>query len=179
MMKTEDSTTTPVTDIDPMFGGTFHDEAGRRLRLVPRRPPADDRDALAALYDRFGVAGRAQGIPPASPQRREQWLDSLLADATVDVVAHDGTRAVGHATLVATGDDQPHELTVFVGPDYRGIGVGSALLPAVLTAGRMAGIERVSLTVEHGNSAACQLYRQNGFEVVERGPFVLEMERDL
>jgi GNAT superfamily N-acetyltransferase len=181
-MATEHPTAATGTDgpeVDPLPSSAVHDRNGRALSLTARRPPASEGERLATFYDGFGAAGRAQGIPPASPQRRESWLASLLESATVDALVSDGPRVVGHATLVAGRCDGPHELTVFVDADYRGAGVGSELLSVLLDAGRAVGVEAAELTVEHGNRAACRLYRRHGFEVVERGPFVLSMEREL
>jgi ribosomal protein S18 acetylase RimI-like enzyme len=181
-MATEHSTAATRTgrpDTDPPAETTFRDGDGRRLSHASRRPPAGELDALAVFYDGFDAADRAQGIPPASPERRASWLDALLENATVDTVVRDGARVVGHATLVEGPPGQPHELTVFVDADYRGAGLGSELLDALLSAGAAAGVEAAELTVEHGNHAARRLYERHDFEIVERGPFVLEMEREL
>lgn len=181
-MATEHSTATTdidAPDADSTPTATFCDGNGHELTLLSHCPPAGDRPSLAAFYDSFDAGGRAQGIPPASPGRRDSWLDNLLENTTVETVVRDGPRVVGHATLVASAHAQPHELTVFVDADYRGAGVGSELLGALLDAGRAAGVDAVELTVEHGNRAACRLYRQHGFELDERGPFVREMRRSL
>lgn len=146
-MATEHSTVTTGTDgpdSDLPKTATFCDGNGHELTLLSHCPPAGDRPSLAAFYDGFDASGRAQGIPPASPGRRDSWLDNPLENTTVETVVGDGPRVVGHATLVASARAQPHELTV-----------------------------------EHGNRAACRLYRQHGFELVERGPFVREMRRSL
>ncbi|WP_328989356.1 GNAT family N-acetyltransferase [Kribbella sp. NBC_01245] len=63
-------------------------------------------------------------------------------------------------------DDVP-ELSLGVVAEFRGQGVGRALLGEVITAARLAGYERLSLSVEPENFAA-GLYRSVGFEVVGR-----------
>ena len=118
-----------------------------------------DREALAAMYDAFDTADRAQGIPPADPHRRRQWLDRVSEGLTV--VARHGERAVGHGVLL-DGDDG-HELALFVRPGYRRAGIGSAVLRTLLGRGRSAGVERVWLSVRRGNRPAVHLYRKTGF----------------
>ncbi|WP_135828876.1 GNAT family N-acetyltransferase [Halorussus halobius] len=121
--------------------------------------PTDEREALAAMYDAFGTADRAQGIPPANPGRRGRWLDRITGGATV--VAWHGERAVGHGVLL-DGDDG-HELALFVRPGYRRAGIGSAVLRTLLGRGRAAGVERVWLSVQRTNRPAVHLYRKAGF----------------
>lgn len=123
------------------------------------REAADERESLAAMYDAFGTADRAQGIPPASPRRREAWLDRIADGVTV--VAYHGDRAVGHGVLLGDGTD--HELALFVHPEYRRAGIGSALLRTLLGRGRAAGVERVWLSVQRTNRPAVHLYRKVGF----------------
>lgn len=156
------------------------DGDGRRLTLESRtgEPDPELESGLAALYDRFEDDDRAQGIPPAKPTRRQEWLDGLLAATGVGVVVRHEGQAVGHGRLLGTGDG-PAELAVFVDPDYRGVGVGTELLGALLSAGRERGYSGVVLSVERSNTPAMGLYRQFGFEVANYGRFEVEMERDL
>jgi ribosomal protein S18 acetylase RimI-like enzyme len=143
---------------------------------------ADERDdspdyheELAAMYDAFESGDRAQGIPPANPRRRGEWLDRLREG--IEVVACHGERAVGHAILLEGGPG--HELALFVHPDYRGAGIGTALVRALLGEGRSAGVERVWLSVERTNRPAVSLYRGAGFEPTDSGLGELEMARSL
>ncbi len=54
------------------------------------------------------------------------------------------------------------ELTIAVAADWRGRGVGTALLAALLDAARTAGVAAVSLSVEPTNPAV-RLYEHHGF----------------
>ncbi|MBE8521995.1 GNAT family N-acetyltransferase [Amycolatopsis sp. H6(2020)] len=60
------------------------------------------------------------------------------------------------------------ELTIGVASRWRGQGVGRALLRAVEARARMAGIGRISLSVERKNFAQ-RLYLAEGYEVVGDG----------
>jgi ribosomal protein S18 acetylase RimI-like enzyme len=89
------------------------------------------------------------------------------------VIAVSSGRPVGAAWLrYFTADDPGYgfvslgipELSLGVVPEWRGKGVGRALLRAAV-----ADFDRVSLSVERANRAQ-NLYRQEGFTVVESGP---------
>ncbi|QWC85400.1 GNAT family N-acetyltransferase [Nocardioidaceae bacterium] len=58
------------------------------------------------------------------------------------------------------------ELSMAVGPDWRGMGWGGALLDALLAALRTAGVGSVSLSVRDTNAAARALYDARGFAPV-------------
>ncbi|AEN04509.1 GCN5-related N-acetyltransferase [halophilic archaeon DL31] len=116
---------------------------------------------------------------PRHRTQRAEWLTHLLENGTIDVVARNGSRAVGHAILVSPAAGGAHELAVFVGPDSRGVGIGNELLSALLGAANVAGLEHVELTVEHRNRPARCLYQRHGFEITGRDSFILEMSRAL
>ncbi len=141
---------------------TVTDDEGRAIRLRPGAESRTERRSLASMYDTFGHADRAQGIPPANPLRRRRWLDHIAEGVTV-VAWHDD-RAVGHGVLLA--GDGGHELALFVHPGYRSAGIGSAVLRTLLGRGRNQGIERVWLSVQRTNRAAVHLYRTVGFRPV-------------
>jgi len=157
---------------------TFEDGRGRTLALRRYGETLDDvaaeRRALVAMYDDFDPADRAQGIPPSNGPAVRTWLDGLLVDAAIHVLAWDEDAVAGHAILVPdrTG---AYELAIFVHQDYQGAGVGTRLIRALLGAGAEAGVERVWLTVERWNRPAIALYKGVGFETTEAASFDLEM----
>ena len=118
----------------PPFG--LQDALGRRVFI---RPAGADTDALVAFYERFDPADRAQGLPPTGSARIRPWL-AVLAEGP-GVVAWHEDHVVGHAALVPDGRGA-HELVVFVLQGYRGTGIGTALVRALLGLGRARGRER-------------------------------------
>ena len=58
------------------------------------------------------------------------------------------------------------ELTIGVVADWRGRGVGRALLRAVAVEARLAGIRQISLSVERKNFAQ-KLYLSEGYQIVD------------
>ncbi|WP_135363559.1 GNAT family N-acetyltransferase [Halosimplex halophilum] len=150
----------------------FTDGEDREIRI--ERSGVDDFERLVGMYDAFDPADRAQGIPPVKEEAVREWLDTLLSEESVNVVAvHEG-EPVGHAILVPDRE-AAYELAVFVLGDYQSAGIGTKLLEALLGAGQAADIEKVWLTVERWNEPAIALYEKLGFETSNAESFELEM----
>ena len=151
---------------------SFSDGDDREIRVEPSG--VDDFDALVEMYDDFDPADRAQGIPPVNEDAIREWLDTLLAEGSLNVVAVHGGRVIGHAILVAD-QEEAYELAVFVLHDYQGAGIGTTLLEGLLGHGVSEDVERVWLTVERWNEPAIALYKKLGFETSNAESFELEM----
>lgn len=63
------------------------------------------------------------------------------------------------------GNPIGHVKDFAVHPDYRGNGIGSALLQRALSELSLQGVYTVKLEVREGNTAAIGLYQQHGFEL--------------
>lgn len=95
-------------------------------------------------------------------QFRRSWTSTsarLVALADGVVVGDLGIKREEHAVLRHVA-----ELGMAVSREWRGRGVGSALLAEAFRWARWAGVEKVSLTVYPHNEAARGLYRKFGFE---------------
>lgn len=155
----------------PTLPRTFTDQIGRDVDIRVYGP--DDREAVVQMYVAFDPADRAQGIPPGQESRIRSWLDHVLREECVNVLAwHDG-EVTGHATLVP-GEDG-YELAIFVLQAYQEVGIGTELLQSLLGHGAESGVEKVWLTVERWNSPAVNLYKKVGFETSNAESFELEM----
>lgn len=151
----------------------FDDATGRAIRVEAYDESDAEFEALVKMYEGFDPADRAQGIPPGQERRIRDWLDTILGEDCLNVVAWDGGAAAGHATLVP--DDEAYELAIFVLQAYQEAGIGSRLMDALLGHGAANGVERVWLTVERWNRAAVALYKKTGFETSNAESFELEM----
>jgi ribosomal protein S18 acetylase RimI-like enzyme len=129
---------------------------------------------LVEMYEAFDPADRAQGIPPVQGAAIREWLENLLVEDSVNVVAGHGDSLVGHAILVPDVQEA-YELAVFVLRAYQGAGIGTRLIEALLGHGQEADVEKVWLTVERWNDPAISLYRKVGFETASSESFELEM----
>ncbi|WP_336001677.1 GNAT family N-acetyltransferase [Halorientalis halophila] len=155
----------------PRPPATVTDADDRSIDL--RSGDAADTEALVEMYLDFDPEDRAQGIPPVREGQIRDWLDVLLGEDCLNVVAvHEDP--VGHATLVPD-EDGSYELAIFVLREYQGAGIGTHLLEHLLGVAQEAGIERVWLTVERWNDPAVSLYEKVGFTMTSSESFELEM----
>jgi RimJ/RimL family protein N-acetyltransferase len=129
------------------------------------RPAAvDDARAMAELF--AAVAEERTGIgsePPVDVEARTTQFTASIAESIVAVA--DG-QIVGmvHTTVSRHGFG---ELGMLVDREWRGSGVGSALLQATIDWARDQGLHKLCLEVFTHNTAAIALYRKYGF--VEEG----------
>ncbi|ELZ92961.1 N-acetyltransferase GCN5 [Haloferax mucosum ATCC BAA-1512] len=152
---------------------SFTDGDNRTIELRAYDGSDEELEALVEMYDAFDPSDRAQGIPPGREDRIRDWLDNILGDDCLNVVAWSDDEVAGHATLVPDGD--AYELAIFVHQDYQRAGIGTRLIKALLGHGRESGVEKVWLTVERWNRAAVGLYKTVGFETSDAESFELEM----
>ena len=141
----------------------FVDKEGTRWTL--RQADEADLDRLVALYDAFGDADRAQGIPPAVEHRRRSWIEMLLEEG-YNIVAEGDGRVVGHIVYTPLEDACP-ELAIFVHPAFHDRGIGTELCRRLVASAAAADREALELFVELRNRAAISVYRRVGFETVD------------
>jgi ribosomal protein S18 acetylase RimI-like enzyme len=92
------------------------------------------------------------------------WIDGDLAGLTV--FARHAERKHAHQGVIGA---------VYVRPQYRGKGVGDALIRAALEEAAEH-VEHVTLTVTESNATAFRLYERNGFKVVGRLPASIRVD---
>jgi ribosomal protein S18 acetylase RimI-like enzyme len=130
---------------------------------VQIRPAVDDdRVPLAELF--AVVAEERDGIATEPPVDVEARAASWALDGTL--VASTGDEIVGSIHVDASRHGFG-EIGMAVARDWRGRGVGSALLAAAIGWARERGLHKLSLSVFPHNSAGIALYRKFGF--VEEG----------
>jgi ribosomal protein S18 acetylase RimI-like enzyme len=135
------------------------------------RPARDeDRLGLAALF--AAVAEERDGIASEPPVDVEARAASWTLDGTLAAV--DDAEIVGllHVTQSRHGFG---EIGMAVAREWRGRGVGSALLTAAIEWSRERGLHKLSLSVFTHNTAAIGLYRKFGF--LEEGRRVKQYRR--
>ena len=156
--------------------------------MIVRRATENDVEGYLDLFEAVVAEGIWLGSqPPVDRDDRRQRLLAALADERsvrlVAVagegfgegfgegigdrsVAGDGERIVGQLAL----DVAPYGVADFgmcVAADWRGRGVGGALVDEAVAAARSLGAHKVALQVWPHNHAARRLYRRHGF--VEEG----------
>jgi ribosomal protein S18 acetylase RimI-like enzyme len=137
-----------------------------------RQARAEDARALAEPF--AAVAEERDGIatePPVDLDARTRQFAALINGTIVAVADGD---FVGSLHLEATRHGFA-ELGMAVAREWRGRGVGSALLAAAIEKARAEGLHKLSLEVFPDNEAAIGLYHKFGF--VEEGRRVKHYRR--
>lgn len=131
------------------------------FEVRPARP--EDARAMAELF--AAVAAERTGIasePPVDIDERAAIFEAGMAGPAGTFVAIAGDQVVG---LIRIKPSQHGfgDLAMLVDRDWRGRGVGSALVRAAIHRARGQGLHKLSLEVFAGNTAAIALYRKCGF----------------
>ena len=132
------------------------------------------RAAIAALVVAAAARGEALGLSPAITMAEyENLLDNVLSAAErgdaalMAAVTADGT-VVGTAQWTRSPYPTRRVLAeldrVVVAPQARGAGLGQALVDAIASHARTAGIEVLTLEARGNNHGAMALYERNGFQ---------------
>ena len=129
-----------------------------------------DRLPLAVLF--AAVAEERDGIATEPPVDIEARAASWTLDGTLVAVVGDEIVGSLHIELSRHGFG---EIGMAVAREWRGRGVGSALLAAAIEWARERGLHKLSLAVFAHNDAAIALYRKFGF--VEEGRRVKQYRR--
>ena len=137
---------------------------------APRAATPSDAETVARLLDAFN---REYHAPTPGPDVLTARLHSLLAGS--DVIAFlAGDPAVGVALLTLRPNvwyDGPVVLVdeLYVAPEARSRGLGSALLAAVESLTRERGGRLIEIAVDGADTDAHRFYERHGYTSVEAG----------
>jgi phosphinothricin acetyltransferase len=132
-------------------------------QLVP-----DDCEQVRAIY----LAGIATGQATFEQEvpTWEQWDVGHLPECRL--VARAGNQVIGWAALSPVSRRRAYagvaEVSVYVSPDFRGQGVGKALLKALITESEQHGIWTLQGSTFPENEASLALQQSCGFRIVGR-----------
>ena len=137
-----------------------------------------DREMLVSMYGSFDPLGVAQGLPPRSEEARRSWIDhALQEEINVGAFSPAGEPA-GHAFLAAA-EPGIAELAVFVHQSFRGRGIGTALVRAVLAAAEKKGLRRIWAQTSSDNVPALRMLKRCGFRSSKFTFPVVELQIEL
>jgi ribosomal-protein-alanine N-acetyltransferase len=126
------------------------------LHIEPGRPA--DAEIMTRLH--------AQGFYRGWPQ--SDFAAFLTEAETPAFVACDARRRIAGFALLRIAADEAELVTIAVDPKWRGKGIGTALLRAMLDDLSRTAARRIFLEVAADNPAAIALYRSFGFQQVGR-----------
>ncbi len=139
--------------------------SGKTISVRPVTPA--DEASLAEFFDRVSDEGRRFRFLTAHKHLTHEQLAPMVEvdhKGTESLIAFDDAGAVvGHALLACDDAMDTGEIAVSVCSNWRGQGVGWALLDVLAAAGRARGLRRVISLEDRENHAAIELEREKGF----------------
>jgi RimJ/RimL family protein N-acetyltransferase len=159
-------------------GPLDRDGAGMDRPWTIRRAELDDYAQIATLFEAVAAEGRWIGteLPIDHDRRRARFADGLTRpDEVASFVAVSDDTIVGNLGIELA----PYgvaELGMLLADDWRGLGLGSALLEAAIAWSREVGAHKVGLQMWPHNESARGLYEKYGF--VEEGRLVRHYRRN-
>jgi len=142
------------------------------IQVVIRQISEEDIESLHACLDRVARERKYLGFTQAAPM--EETRKSLMEDmerGVIRLIALDDSNVVGWCHIRQDrweGFTHAGWLGMGVLKEYRGQGIGSALLHQALAEARRLGLERVELSVFASNVSAIHLYEKFKFEIEGR-----------
>ncbi len=100
------------------------------------------------------------------PYPLEAFVSFLILYPKYFIVAECGNRVVGYAVGVKESDGSGHVMSIAVLPEYRGRGIGSALLKTLEESLIEDGVQRIYLEVSQNNKEGLRLYRKFGYRMI-------------
>jgi putative acetyltransferase len=110
---------------------------------------------------------RSETVGRSAGYYRRRYFRRSWTDEQASLVAVHGDRVIGHLNVSREeGPMTRHvaSLGMAVAPEWRGRGVGSALLVEAIRWGNEMRVEKLALSVYPHNEAALGLYRKFGFQ---------------
>jgi phosphinothricin acetyltransferase len=139
------------------------------MSFVIEEMRAGDWEAVRAVYLE-GIATNDATFEREAPSSWELWDASHLQEARL--VARVSGRIAGWAALSRVSSRRVYagvaEVSVYVGTDARGAGVGRALLAALVEASERAGIWTLQAGIFPENEASLRVHLRCGFREVGR-----------
>jgi L-amino acid N-acyltransferase YncA len=131
---------------------------------------ADDAAVLAVIYNQ-GIVDRIATLETEerTPEERRAWLDARDPRHPVIVAVADG-QVVGFGSLNVFNPrkayDHVADFSIYIERSWRGKGVGSRLLQALIERARQIGYHKLVLSAFPFNEGGVALYKKFGFRTV-------------
>ena len=141
------------------------------MAIVIRDAREADLAAMLAIYnDAVLTTTAVYDYQPRSSEQQVAWFKAKQEQDLPVLVAEDGGAIVGFASY---GPFRPWpaylhsvENSLYVAPEQRGRGIGSALLPALIQRAADRGLHTMIAGIDATNAASLRLHAKFGFERV-------------
>lgn len=140
----------------------------------------DMQSIMDRIKDLIVAAQRVAPYELLAGQDIESYLNKLHDSAEIFTWGKDG-RVGGFIAFYCNDKCRTAAFItmIVVDPEFRGLGIGQALVEAVLAAARARAFKTCRLQVHKNNHAANKLYDRLGFHVISMESDYLAMERQL
>jgi RimJ/RimL family protein N-acetyltransferase len=139
------------------------------MSVVIERIRQEHSAGLQRVYDMVSRERKyLSALEGHSLERTSQFVATNIAKGYPQYVAVSGGDVVGWCDMIPMSlPTQAHAATLGMGllPEFRGRGIGLALLEAVLQDARRLRLVRIELTVHADNLRALGLYKRVGFQI--------------
>jgi len=135
----------------------------------------EDLPLLEQMYDAFSPMGATMGLPPSDPQRRKNWLKTLVEGINLVALCED--QPAGHLALMAGG--RAAEMALFVHQDFRRRGVATALANEAVRLCRQQKLRVLWVLISSDNNAARRGLLNYGFHTAWESLGEVRMELSL
>lgn len=142
-------------------------------------PLADERTLVLHIlgdHDREAILNFARTLPEqdllflrmdiTQPESIDHWLNNIADGTTLSIIAYDGERMAGYATVDRTParwTRRVGELRLTVGLDYRGQGLGRHLSARIFDIARALGLKKLSANMTPDQRGAQSAFQRLGF----------------
>lgn len=137
-----------------------------------RKATIEDIESITVIYNDAVLHTTATfDTDPKSVENRRQWFVNRTENFPV-IVAEDETTGMitGYASLSPWSDKKAYditaELSLYVHPGNRHMGIGKKLLIELLEVSRGTNLNSIISRITEGNEHSIYLHHQNGFETV-------------
>lgn len=142
------------------------DGAKSRFEISLRAMSAEDAQTVLRIYQE-GIATGHATFAPAAPSW-EVWDRNHLSHSRIVAIARE--KVIGWAALSAVSRRDVYrgvaEVSIYVGQDVRGLGVGPRLMEALIETSESAGVWTLQAGIFPENVESIALHRKFGFGVL-------------
>lgn len=131
---------------------------------------------LMTAADRDNIVALARGLSRqdllflrmdiTDPRKVDEWIHNIEAGRSLTVVAYDGEKLAGYATLhhdEVLWTRHVGEIRTNVGTDYRGVGLGARLVEEMYQVAKDLGLKKITAHMTADQKAARATFERIGF----------------